>query len=115
MPMGGTVVTNASSGKYLYVTNYKDGSLSIYSVSSGVPSLVATSNSGSSGPLCVLADPDTQRFLYVADYIGGTIGGAELNPATGTLITNQGSPFISSGQPTCVAAVTHAGGNKNGL
>jgi 6-phosphogluconolactonase (cycloisomerase 2 family) len=115
MPMGGTVITNSASSKYLYVTNYKDGSLSIYSLSSGVPSLVATSNAGSSGPLCILADPDTERYLYTADYIGGSIGGAELNPSTGTLITNQGAPYASSGQPTCVAAVTHAGGNKNGL
>ena len=97
------------------MTNFKDGSISIYSLSSAGPSLVATSNAGSSGPLCVLADPNTHRFLYTADYIGGTVGGAELNPSTGTLITNQGSPYVSSGQPTCVAAITHAGGNKNGL
>ncbi len=115
LPMGATVVTNSSSAKFLYVTNYKDGSLSIYSLSSGLPSLLTTSNAGSSGPLCVLADPDTNRFLYIADYIGGSIGGAELNPSSGTLITNQGSPYITSGQPTCVAAVTHPGGNKNGL
>lgn len=114
MPMGGTVVSG-TAGKNLYITNYKDGSLSIYSLSSGTPVPTATSNSGSSGPLCILADPNTQRFLYIADYTGGTIGGAELNPSTGTLITNQGSPFISSGQPTCVAAITHPGGNKNGL
>jgi 6-phosphogluconolactonase (cycloisomerase 2 family) len=115
MPMGGTVITNSASSKYLYLTNYKDGSLSIYSLSLGVPSLIATSNAGSSGPLCILADPDTLRFLYTSDYIGGSIGGAELNPSTGTLITNQGAPYVSSGQPTCVAAVTHAGGNKNGV
>jgi DNA-binding beta-propeller fold protein YncE len=114
MPMGGTIVTG-SSGKFLYVTNYTDGSLSIYALSSGLPSLVTTSNAGSSGPLCVIADPNTQRFLYTADYIGGTVGGAELNPSTGTLITNQGSPYVSSGQPTCVAAITHPGGNKNGI
>ena len=115
MPMGGTIITNTSSGKYLYVTNYTDGSISIYSLSSGAPSLITTSSAGSSGPLCVLADPETQRFLYTSDYIGGTIGGAELNPSAGTLVSNQGSPYISSGQPTCVAAVTHPGGNKNGL
>ena len=114
MPMGGTVVTNSASSKYLYVTNYKDGSLSTYSLNSGVPSPIATSNAGSSGPLCVLADPDTLRFLYTSDYIGGSIGGAELDPSTGMLITNQGAPYASSGQPTCVAAVPHAGGNKNG-
>lgn len=115
MPMGGTIVTPASSSRFLYVTNYKDGSLSIYSLASGPPALITTSNAGASGPLCVLADPNTSRFLYSADYIGGKIGGAELNPTTGTLITNKNSPYPTSGQPTCVAAITHAGGNKHGL
>lgn len=115
MPMGGTVVTPASGSKFLYITNYKDGSISIYSLASGVPAPIASGNSGSSGPLCILADPDTLRFLYIADYIGGTIGGVELNPSTGTLITNKGSPYVTSGQPTCVAAIAHSGGKKNGL
>ena len=115
MPMGGAVVTPSGGSKFLYITNYTDGSISIYSLSSGVPSLITDSNAGASGPLCVIAEPDTQRFLYTADYIGGTIGGAEVNPSSGTLITNQGSPYVTSGQPTCVAAVTHPGGNKNGL
>jgi 6-phosphogluconolactonase (cycloisomerase 2 family) len=115
MPMGGTVITPASSSKFLYITNYKDGSLGIYSLASGTPSLLTTSNSGSSGPLCVLGEPDAFRFLYTADYIGGTIGGAELNPSNGTLTTNQNSPYPTAGQPTCVAAITHTGGNKNGL
>jgi hypothetical protein len=38
-----------------------------------------------------------------------------LNPATGGLIQNQGSPYITAGQPTCVAAVPQKQGNKNGL
>ena len=115
MPMGGTVVSPASGKKFLYVTNYTDGSLSIYSVAAGLPSLITTSNAGASGPLCVLADPHVTRFLYSADYIGGSIGGAELDPATGTLITNKESPYPTAGQPTCVAAITHAGGNPHGL
>lgn len=115
MPMGGTIVSPSSSGKFLYITNYHDGSIGVYSLASGTPALVATSNSGSSGPLCILGDPNTSRFLYTADYIGGSIGGAELNPSYGTLITNQNSPYPTAGQPTCVAAITHAGGNKNGL
>jgi len=115
MPMGGTIVSPSSSGKFLYITNYHDGSIGVYSLASGTPALVATSNSGSSGPLCILGDPNTSRFLYTADYIGGSIGGAELNPSNGTLITNQNSPYPTAGQPTCVAAITHAGGNKNGL
>jgi hypothetical protein len=76
---------------------------------------LATTTAGAPGPLCVIVDPRLQRFLFSADYIGGTVGGAELNPANGGLITNQGSPYITSGQPTCVAAVEHKHGNANGL
>ncbi len=46
---------------------------------------------------------------------GGTVGGVELDPANGTLITNKNSPYGTSGQPTCVAAITHAGGNAHHL
>jgi len=115
MPMGGTIVAPAAGKKFLYVSNYTDGSLSVYSLASGLPALITTSNAGASGPLCVLADPHVSRFLYSSDYIGGSIGGAELDPATGMLITNKDSPYPTSGQPTCVAAITHAGGNTNGL
>jgi 6-phosphogluconolactonase (cycloisomerase 2 family) len=111
MPMGGTVV----GGKFLYITNYSDGTVSLYSLGSGGPTFVATSTSGGSGPLCTIADPDVQRFLFTADYTGGTIGGSELNPSNGTLITNKLSPYHTSGQPTCVAAVPHKGGNTHSL
>lgn len=115
MPMSGTVVTPAAGSKFLYVSNYTDGSLSVFSLKAATPALLTTSNSGASGPLCVLADPLTNRFLYSANYIGGTIGGAELDPSTGALITNKDSPYPTSGQPTCVAAIVHAGGYRNGL
>ena len=113
-PMAATAFTSGSS-KYLYVSNYIDGSLSSYSLSGSTPAAIATTTSGSSGPLCMVVDPDLQRFLYTANYIGGTIGGAELNPANGALIQNQGSPYGTTGQPTCVAAVPEKQGKKNGL
>jgi 6-phosphogluconolactonase (cycloisomerase 2 family) len=113
-PMGATVATS-TSGKFLYVSNYQDGSLSTYSLSSETPAALATTTAGAPGPLCVIVDPRLQRFLFSADYIGGSVGGSELNPATGGLTTNQGSPYVTSGQPTCVAAVEHKHGNPNGL
>lgn len=116
MPMGGTVVAGTgATSRYLYITNYTDGSLSIFSLASGLPSFIATGNSGASGPLCIIAEPDVNRYLYTANYIGGTIGGVEMDPANGTLITNKNSPYYTSGQPTCVAAIPHAGGNAHGL
>ena len=115
MPMGATIVKNAkSTNTYLYVTNYTDGSISSYVLNSGVPTFISTTSAGTSGPLCVIADPNLNHFLYTADYIGGRVGGAELDPSTGKLIINEGSPYGSAGQPTCVAAIPHAG-NPNGL
>jgi len=113
-PMGATVASGKTS-KFLYVTNYVDGTISSYLLGSGAPKAIATTNAGSSGPLCVLVDPELQRFVYTSDYIGGTVGGAELDPANGTLVQNQNSPYVTSGQPTCVAAVTHKQGRHNGL
>lgn len=114
-PMGATVTGKSGSpGTYLYVSNYTDGSISSYSLSGGVPTPISTTNSGTSGPLCMILDPQLGRFLYVSDYIGGRVGAATVNPSTGALTINQGSPFATQGQPTCVAAVGHAG-NSNGL
>ncbi|HEX4037642.1 MAG TPA: beta-propeller fold lactonase family protein [Acidobacteriaceae bacterium] len=111
MPMNGTIV----AGKFLYVSNFTGGSISQYSLGSGGPSLISTSTSGASGPLCLAVDPNTQRFLYTADYTGGKVGGSELNTSDGTLITNKSSPYTTSGQPTCIAAIPHKGGNAHGL
>jgi 6-phosphogluconolactonase len=113
-PMG-AVAMSTGSNKYLYVSNYIDGTLSTFSLGGSAPSPIATVTAGSSGPLCMVVDPDLQRFLYTVDYVGGTVGGAELDPSTGGLIQNQGSPYITAGQPTCIAAVPQKQGNKNGL
>jgi 6-phosphogluconolactonase len=110
MPMGALV-----AGNFLYVANYNGGTLSSYSLSSGVPVPLATTTSAAPGPLCLMLDPDVGRFLYTTNYIGGTVGGAEFNPSTGALVQNQGSPYITSGQPTCIASVKQKQGNANGL
>lgn len=114
-PMGAAVVSGTSGNKFLYVTNFSAGTISSYSLASGAPVPIATTNAGSSGPLCILVEPELQRFIYTSDYIGGFVGGAQVDPANGTLILNQNSPYPGSGQPTCVAAVTHARGRHNGL
>lgn len=114
-PMGAAVAGTKSGGTFLYVTNYSDGTVSSYALSSGVPSPLTTTDAGTSGPTCVMIEPNLQRFLYTSDYIGGKIGGATLNPSNGALSINLGSPYTSSGQPTCVVAIPHVGGRTNGL
>lgn len=115
MPMAATAAGKAGSpGTDLYVSNYNDGSISSYSLSAGVPTPITTTSSGTSGPLCMVVDPELDRYFYVADYIGGRVGGAFVNPTTGALTLNEGEPYATQGQPTCVAAIGHAG-NAQGL
>ncbi len=114
MPMGALVVNTGSTGKYLYVTNYQDGSISSYSLNTGTPVPLTTTSSGASGPLCLLVDPETSRLMYIADYTGNQVGGLLLDPTTGGLITNMNQPYPTAGQPTCVAGVAHPG-NPQGL
>jgi 6-phosphogluconolactonase len=114
MPMGATVAPG-TNGNFLYVSNYDDGTISSYALASGVPVALTTTSSGASGPLCLLVDPELQRFLYASDYTGGLVGGLEFDPATGSLIENQGSPYRTNGQPTCVAAYRNPRGRHNGL
>jgi 6-phosphogluconolactonase (cycloisomerase 2 family) len=113
MPMGAIVFSpSGSSGTYLYVSNYSDGSISSYSLQAGVPTPLATTNSGTAGPLCMTIDPDLHRYLFVSDYIGAGVGGAFLDPTTGSLTPDLGSPYLSQGQPTCVTAISHPGNNQ---
>lgn len=113
MPMAATV-SGSGTGSYLFVSNYSSNTIGSYSLSSGVPTLLTTTSAGTSGPLCLELDPELGRYLYSADYTGGKVGGAELDPSTGSLIINENAPYPTSGQPTCVAAVPHAG-NPSGL
>jgi 6-phosphogluconolactonase len=113
MPMGAVVFgKSGSKGTYLYVSNYSDGTVSSYSLSAGVPTPISTTDSGSAGPLCMVIDPNLQRYLFVADYVGAGVGGDFLNPTTGTLTPDLGSPYLAQAQPTCVAAVSHSGNNQ---
>lgn len=115
MPMDAIVYGTSPSPEYLYISNFADGSISSYSLNSGRPTAITTTDSGSSGPLCMIIDPDMGRFFFTADYTGNMVGGMVFNPANGSLITSQLSPYPGSGQPTCVAAAPQKYGRHNGL
>ena len=59
------------------------------------------------GPLCILIEPAEGRYVYTANFLGNTVSGLYLNPATGALSAVQNTPFQGPGQPTCSAAITH--------
>jgi 6-phosphogluconolactonase len=104
-------ITVDPRGFYIYVANYNSADVSAYAInqSTGTPSAVAGASSYATGagPSCVIVEPGLGRFVYTANFIDNTVTGLQLNPNTGALTTNQNSPYLSAGQPTCAAAIPH--------
>jgi 6-phosphogluconolactonase len=98
-------------GIYVYVSNYNANDVSAYTIDRGSGN--ATQISGSTaygvdaGPTFILIEPAEARFVYTANFLGETVSGLALNPATGALTAVQNSPFKAAAQPTSIAAVTH--------
>jgi 6-phosphogluconolactonase (cycloisomerase 2 family) len=104
-------ITVDQRGKYIYVANYNSADVTAYAInqSTGTPSAIAgaASYATGAGPSCVIVEPGLGRFIYTANFIDNTVTGLELNPNTGALTTNQNSPYLAAGQPTCAAAIPH--------
>ncbi len=99
-------------GQYIYVANYNAASISAYSINTGTgyPTGVAAAGTyatGGAGPTCVFVEPALGQYVYTTNFLDGSIGGQHLNPNTGTLTATQNSPYLSAGQPTCMAAIPH--------
>lgn len=104
-------ITVDPRGNYIYVANYNSADVTAYAInqSTGTPSSVAGASSYATGagPSCVIVEPALGRFIYTANFIDNTVTGFQLNPNTGALTTNQNSPYLAAGQPTCAAAIPH--------
>jgi 6-phosphogluconolactonase len=93
---------------YVYVTNALDGTVSAYSMSSGVLNNLGTYTVGSD-PVAIGIDPSTEHFLFTANFLDNTVSGFELSTTAGTLLESQFSPYTASTNPTAVAAIPHNG------
>jgi 6-phosphogluconolactonase len=104
-------ITVDPRGFYIYVANYNAADVTAYAInqSTGTPSSIAGASSYATGagPSCVIVEPGLGRFVYTANFIDNTVTGLQLNPNTGALTTNQNSPYLAAGQPTCAAAIPH--------
>jgi 6-phosphogluconolactonase len=102
-------ISTDPTGKLLYVTNYNGPSIEGYMIDSatGTPSAAvgAFATGVGAGPTCVAIDPALGTFLYVSNSLDNTVTGERLDPHTGGLSGVQNSPFVASGQPTCLVAV----------
>jgi 6-phosphogluconolactonase len=101
-------------GKFLYVSNALDSSVSSYSIdlATGVPSATvnvtgAQVNATDPEPLAIVVEPALGRYVYTANYLGGSISGFRLNPTTGVLENAQATPYPSESKPRAIVAIPH--------
>jgi 6-phosphogluconolactonase len=98
-------------GIYVYVSNYNANDVSAFTIDRGTGNATQISGAAAyavdAGPICILIEPAEARFVYTANFLGNTVSGLALNPATGALSAVQNTPFKAAGQPTCSAAITH--------
>ncbi len=96
-------------GQFLYTANFNANNVGAYAIdqNTGNPTAVASSsNVTGAGPTCVAIEPATGRFVYISNFIDGTITGAKLSNLTGALVPLQNSPYnTQTGDTTCVVAV----------
>jgi 6-phosphogluconolactonase (cycloisomerase 2 family) len=96
-------------GQFIYVVNYNADSVEGYQIdtATGTPSgaVGAYQTAAGVGPTCVAIDPALGIDIYISNSLDNTVTGYQLNPSNGGLQAVQNSPFLGSGQPTCVAIV----------
>ena len=100
-----------ASGKFAYVANSLDANVTAYTMNNGALTRVGAYTTGTQ-PVAIGIDPSRNEYLYTANFLGGNVSGFQINPANGTLLISQFSPFKSNAQPTAVAAIPHRLPNK---
>jgi 6-phosphogluconolactonase (cycloisomerase 2 family) len=97
------------TGTLIYVVNYNSSSVQGYAINSATGSVSgsvgAFATSTGAGPTCVAIDPSLGTFLFTSDSLDNTVTGERLNHSTGGLEQVQNSPFLGSGQPSCLTVV----------
>jgi 6-phosphogluconolactonase (cycloisomerase 2 family) len=96
-----------ATGKFAAVTNSQDSTVTTYSISSGALTRVGSFTTGLQ-PVAIGIDPNMNQYIFVANFLGNTVSGFQLEP-DGTLLNTQFSPFTANAQPTAVAAIPHNG------
>jgi 6-phosphogluconolactonase (cycloisomerase 2 family) len=101
-------------GKFMYVTNLLDSSVSSYAITAatGTPtaalSISGTQlNSTDTQPVAIALDPALGRFVYTANYLGNSVSGFLLNSTSGVLTATQATPYPTGAEPTALVVVPH--------
>jgi 6-phosphogluconolactonase len=98
-------------GQLIYVVNYNGNSVEGYQIDSSTgtasPAVGAFATATGTGPTCVAIDPALGTYLFVSNSLDNTVTGEKMNPNTGGVTAVENSPFLGSGQPTCLTAVAN--------
>jgi 6-phosphogluconolactonase (cycloisomerase 2 family) len=104
-------ITVDPRGEYVYVSNYNAKDISAYTINTatGYPTGVAAAGTylTGTGPTCIFVEPSLGRYVYTSNFLDDSVSGLSLDPNTGTLTAVPNTPFLTSGQPTCAAAIPH--------
>jgi 6-phosphogluconolactonase len=107
-----SAVTVDPRGKFIYVANYLDGTVSGYALNqtTGVPSALAGVSSSTAtdpGPAAIAVENSIGRYIYTSNFIGNSVSGLYFDPNAGTTNIVQNSPFPGAAKATAVATVKH--------
>ncbi len=109
-----SAITIDPRGKFIYVANALDSTVSSYAIdlTTGIPSAtVNTTGSSNSStdtqPNSIIVEPAEARYVYTANTLGNSASGFRLNPNTGVINRAQGTPYPSEEKPTAIVAVPH--------
>jgi 6-phosphogluconolactonase (cycloisomerase 2 family) len=109
-----SAITIDPRGKFIYLTNQLDNSVSAYAIdlATGTPTTVvnvvgSATNSTEAEPVALIVDPALGRFVYTANYLGPSVSGFTLDPNAGSLKPTQASPYPTDPKPTSITAIPH--------
>lgn len=98
-------------GKYLYVSNFNDNTVSAFAIDPHTGAPTGSVGSGATkvgtGPTCLSIEPALGIYLYSSNNLDNTTSGLKLDSHTGALQNVQNTPFPAAGTPTCVVAVAN--------
>jgi 6-phosphogluconolactonase (cycloisomerase 2 family) len=108
-------ITIDPRGKYIYVANSLDNSISAYAIdlTTGTPSIAVAATGGGTNnvtdtqPVAIVVDPALGRFVYTANYLGNSVSGFRLDPNAGSLTLNQATPYPTGAKPAAIVSVPH--------
>jgi 6-phosphogluconolactonase len=107
-----SAITVDPRGAYIYVSNFGANTVSGFAIngSNGQPSgLAGTSNvtAVDPGPVSIIVEDSIGRYIYTANFIGGSVSSMYLDPNAGTTHAGQNTPFPGVSKATAITSVKH--------